>query len=447
MRAHIEIPLLDKGILEKYEVHVVGGTLRDYLLGRPFNDFDLVVRNAPQFLRDLKEKNKGITVFPLSEEDKEYRCVISENLWFDVTEFKGVDVVEDLGKRDFTINAMAFNPKTGEIIDPFGGYEDLQKGLIRSLGPVNLLQDTLRILRAYRFRAILGFRIEPKTRAYLKEFSPLVSTKYVAGERVRYELFLMLKVENAHETLKEMAEDGVLFYIFPELSALKVTSQRYYNEQNLFYHTFNALQNLESILSHRDYSDDLKVLLKLAILLHDIGKPLTLSYDEDGNTHFYGHDRVGAELVDLLADRIKLSKKERTILKKLVRHHMYPHLLAAQKNLTERAVNRYLRRMEELAFPLLDMAVADAMASPPRGEGILPYDSFKNKMLAVIEEKNKISPGRLITGYDLIELGLQPGPIFKVILAEIDDLVAEGRVKSKEEALEYIKSKYLSQSR
>jgi poly(A) polymerase len=124
---------------------------------------------------------------------------------------------------------------------------------------------------------------------------------------------------------------------------------------------------------------------------------------------------------------------------------MYPHLLAAQRVLTDKAVNRYLRRMEEFAFPLLDMALADALASPPRGEGILPYDDFSRRILKILEEKKKLGPGRILTGDDLIALGLKPGPLFKHILAEIDDLVAEGKVKTREDALEYVKSNYISQ--
>ncbi len=445
MIGKLEIPLVDKKIAEKFDPYLVGGSVRDYLLGREFNDFDITVSDLDGFLRCIKKKNPKIIVFPLSEEDREYRCVIGEGLWLDVSAIKGKEIFEDLSLRDFTFNSIALKVVTGEVLDPHGGVEDISRGLIRAISSRNLIADPLRILRAYRFHALLQFSIEEVTRSFLREFAPLVSTRIVAGERVRYELFLILNSDKASKTLNLMAEDGVLFSIFPELRALKFTSQRYYNEQNLLFHTLDAVAKIEEILRGRDYEPDVASIVKLALLLHDIGKPSTISFDEEGNTHFYGHDRVGSEMVDNISERLRLSRKERSILKKLVRHHMYPHLLAAQRVLTDKAVNRYLRRMEEFAFPLLDMALADALASPPRGEGILPYDDFSRRILKILEEKKKLGPGRILTGDDLIALGLKPGPLFKHILAEIDDLVAEGKVKTREDALEYVKSNYISQ--
>jgi poly(A) polymerase len=446
MEFAVKVPTIDEEILESFQIYLVGGSLRDLMLGRRVSDYDLVVEgNLNQFFRFYKKKYPDSTLFSLSEEDQEYRVVIKEDLWLDITSIKGEDIYEDLKRRDFTINAMALDLRSGNIIDPTGGRGDVEQKVIRIISPINLVEDPLRILRAYRFNAVLGFEIESNTRFYLKELSPLLSFKLIAGERIRYELFVILSTRDSARNINLMADDGVLFSVFPELSPMKHTSQRYYNEQNLLYHTINALTNFERLLAEKgtEYEQELIWIYKLAVLLHDVGKPQTISFDEEGNTHFYGHDRIGAEIVESIAERLRLSKKERNILKKLVKHHMYPHLLAAQQVLTERAVNRYLRRMEELAFPLLDMAVADALASPPRGEGILPYHEFRQKIYKVLEEKAKVTQGRLITGDDLIALGLKPGPIFRKILAEIDDLVAEGKVRSKEDALDYVRENYL----
>lgn len=440
----IQVPLLDFDLIEKYDVYLVGGTIRDFFLKKPLTDYDIAVCNVELFLKDLRRKNPGITLFPLSEEDKEYRCVLGEGLWIDVSELKGRSIEEDLRLRDFTFNAMALNLRIGELIDPYNGQRDLAEKTIRMISSRNLIDDPLRILRAYRFMAILGFKIEQDTEFFIRELSPLISTRYVAAERIKFELFLILESDRAGEVFSEMAKSGVLFSIFPELTDLKTTSQRYYNDQNLLFHTLQAVKNLEKILMEKDYEEDIKVVAKLAMLLHDVGKPKTISYDEEGNTHFYGHDKLGSEMAEEIAERLKLSRKEKNILKKLVRFHMYPHLLAAQRELTERAVNRYLRRMEELAFPLLDMAIADAMASPPRGDGILPYHKFEEKIFKVIEEKAKVGKERIVTGYDLIALGLKPGPIFKEILQEIDDLLAEGKIKTKDDALKYVMRKYVS---
>ncbi|MEO0230124.1 MAG: HD domain-containing protein [candidate division WOR-3 bacterium] len=440
----IKIPHVGQKLIEKFNVFLVGGTIRDYFLGRKVNDYDLVVSNVNSFLKDFRSENPGITIFPLSEEDKEYRCVLREGIWIDVTEFKGDTIEEDLRKRDFTINAIAYDLKNKMIIDPLGGIEDLRRNIIKMTSPESFIIDPLRMLRAYRFSSVLSFEIESLTESYIRELSPLLSIKYVAAERIKYELFLILQSGNAGKVLSCMAESGLLFSIFPELRDMKFTSQRYYNDQNLLFHTFEAVKNLESIVKDKDYDEETRPILLLAMLLHDIGKPRTICYDEEGNTHFYGHDKLGSEMIEEISERMKLSKREKNYLKKLVRFHMYPHLLAAQKVLTERAINRYLRKMEELSFPLLDMALADALASPPRGEGILPYDRFREKVNKVLEEKQKIGKERLVTGYDLIAMGLKPGPIFKEILQEIDDLVAEGRVRNRQDALDYILKKYVS---
>lgn len=441
---NIEVPGISQKLIEKFNVFLVGGTIRDYFLGRKINDYDLVVSDVNSFLRELRRSNPDITVFPLSEEDKEYRCVLREGIWIDVTELKGDTIEDDLRRRDFTINAIACDLKNKMLIDPLGGMGDLRRKIIKMTSPQGFVTDPLRMLRAYRFSSVLGFEIDSQTDFYVKELSPLLTTKYVAGERVKYELFIILESGNAGKVLSGMADSRVLFSIFPELRAMKFTSQRYYNDQNLLFHTLEAVKNLEDILKSRDYDGETRSILLLAMLLHDMGKPRTICYDEEGNTHFYGHDKLGSEMIEEISERLKLSKREKNYLKKLVRFHMYPHLLAAQRNLTERAVNRYLRKMEELAFPLLDMALADALASPPRGDGILPYEHFREKINKVLKEKEKIGKERLVTGYDLIAMGLKPSPIFKEILQEIDDLVAEGKVKNRQDALEYILKKYVS---
>ncbi len=440
----IKLPIIEKEILKRFRIYLVGGTVRDHLLGREINDYDLVVfEDLSEFLKFLKKQYPAVTIFPLSEEDQEFRCVISDRLWLDISAPKGSSIEEDLFRRDFTLNAIAIDLTYNKVIDPLNGKRDIEQGIIRMVSAGNLIDDPLRMLRAYRFKSILGFEIEMKTRNYIKELSCILSYKRIAAERIRYELELILSNKNGGEILKLMAEDDILFSIFPELVPMKFTSQRYYQNQNLMFHILMAVSNLENILEERGYERDIKWLLKLAMLLHDVAKPDTLFYDEEGNTHFYGHDMLGAEKVEQIAERLKLSKREKNILKKLVRYHMYPHLLAAQNVLTDKALNRYLRRLEELAFPMLDMAIADAMASPPRGEGILPYNTFRERLIKLIEEKQKFSKDRLITGDDLIELGLQPGPIFKVILGEIDDLIAEGKIRSREDAIKFVKQNYL----
>jgi len=444
MKIQINLPL-DKDILEKFDIFVVGGTIRDILLGDIPRDFDIVVPPPVEsFLHELKKKNYRF--FVLDEKEQEYRIILSKEEWIDLSQIKGETIESDLIMRDFTINSIGVHLKSGTLIDPTDGIKDLKEKIIRTVSGINLIQDPLRILRAFRFFATLGFNIEKKTEELIRELHPLINI--VAMERIKYELFLILKTDQAYKTFKYMEEVGLLYDIFPELRPLRYTSQRYYNEQNLLYHSMMTMKYTEEIIekeTHPQEAGDLKVLIKLAALLHDIAKPETLSYDDEGNTHFYGHDKIGADKVEQIALRLKFSNKEKDILKKLVRYHMYPHLLSAEKEITKKAANRYLRKTDELAFPLLRMALGDAMASPPRPGGMQGYERLEKILKEILEEKKK-QKERIITGHDLISLGLEPGPLFRKILEEIEDMRAQGEIKTKEEALTYIKQKYIQPS-
>lgn len=438
MKIQINLPI-DKDILKKFEIFVVGGAIRDILLGDTPRDFDIVVPPPVEaFLNELKKK--GYKYFVLDEEEKEYRIILSREEWIDLSQIKGGSIEKDLAMRDFTINSIGVHLKSGTVIDPTKGIKDLKGKIIRTVSGINLIRDPLRILRAFRFFATLGFGLEKNTEEFIRELHPLINL--VAKERIKYEIFLILKSNRAFETFKYMEELGLLYDIFPELRSLRYTSQRYYNKQNLLYHSMMAMKHTEEIIEREDYPDELKALIKLASLLHDIAKPETLSYDDEGNTHFYGHDKIGAEKVEQIALRLKFSNKEKNILKKLVRYHMYPHLLSAEKEITKKAANRYLRKTDELAFPLLRMALGDALASPPRPGGMLGYEKLEKILREILEEK-KEQKERIITGHDLISLGLEPGPLFRKILEEIEDLRAQGEIKTKEEALTYIKKKYI----
>jgi len=438
MKIQVNLPI-DKDILKKFKIFVVGGTIRDILLGDTPRDFDIVVPPPVEaFLNELKKKR--YRYFVLDEQEKEYRIILSREEWIDLSQIKGDNIEKDLMMRDFTINSIGVHLKSGTVIDPTDGIKDLKGKIIRTVSGTNLIQDPLRIVRAFRFFATLGFSIEKKTEELIRELHPLINL--VAKERIKYELFLILKSNRAFETFKYMEEMGLLYDIFPELRSLRYTSQRYYDEQNLLYHSMMTMKHTEEIIERENYPDELKALIKLASLLHDIAKPETLSYDDEGNTHFYGHDKIGAEKVEQIAWRLKFSNKEKDILKKLVRYHMYPHLLSAEKEITKKAANRYLRKTDELAFPLLRMALGDALASPPRPGGMMGYEKLEKILREILEEKKK-QKERIITGHDLISLGLEPGPLFRKILEEIEDMRAQGEIKTKEEALAFIKKKYI----
>ena len=453
------------------EVCLVGGFLRDTLLknnyklpiGFPYKsenqgyDIDLIVKgNVRDFLEDFR-RFFGKKYIPLKENTDEYRIIISRDNWIDVSGMKGTNIEKDLSMRDYTINSMAVCfDNLRNLIDPYKGLEDLKKKLIRTLSKNNLEDDPLRILRGFRFVSKLCFDIEKETEKWIIQLRERLER--VAAERIHYEIFQIFSGKCLPEALDKLVETEVLFTLFPELSALKDTWQVYHGEQNLLEHTILAvkklhflMENLENIdwlspYSHyfREYieSPQWRALILLGALFHDIAKPSTLTKDEEGRTHFYGHDKVGSTIVEKIAERFKFSNFEKDSLVQFVRAHMHPHLISRDSDRTRRAVNRFMRKYGDLSFPLILFAFADAMASLPQ-EGM--YEGHKKllkMMVDLIEEKEKRQE-RLITGHDLIALGLEPSPLFKKILDEIDDLSAEGIIKSREDALKYVEEKWL----
>jgi len=431
------------------EAYLVGGAVRDFLMGKVPFDFDIVVNEDPiAFTKKLSSRVKG-RIVPLR--DEEVRFVLKGGNFLDITKGKG-RIEEDLKERDLTINSLAIPLcREARLIDPFGGKRDLEKGLLRSLSKENLVKDPIRVLRVFRFKSRLSFKIEKETLHFIKEVKSHLRES--APERIRYELFLLFEGENVAETLKEMMETNVLFILFPEVIPLRETTQLGYTRLNLLEHSLTTVKFLELNIKNfeelpfskiryrfKSFLEDerKRALYMLGALFHDIGKPSTLSYEE-GKTRFIGHEKVGERIVSEIGERLRFSNKEKKLLRKIVRFHMYPHFLAKEKEITKRALNRYLRKLDEDVFPMILLAYSDVQATPPGVIGLENYENFAFQLDEFIKEMEKVKPKRIITGYDLIEIGLTPGPIFKKILEEIDDLHKEGVIKTKEEALKHAK--------
>ena len=282
--------------------------------------------------------------------------------------------------------------------------------------------------------------------------------KKSSPERIQLELFKMFSNFNNEEyVMEKMEETGLLFILIPELEKLKGMAQVFYQYQkDLLGHSIETMINLNKILKTNEFPEiielskevasEKKHIFLLGALLHDIGKPYTVFYDDEGNTHFHGHDRIGANIVLKFARRLKFSKKDQHLLHLIVKYHMYPHLLSREGEITQRALGRYLRKTEILAFPLILLAIADARASTTPLLGIGKLKSFAKKLINFKKEIEKKKPKRLLTGFDLIDLGLKPGPIFKQILQEIEELQYAGEITTKDKAIEYVKKKWLNPS-
>lgn len=449
---------LASGLAPGQEGWLVGGTVRDWLLGRDTGDIDLAVsRSAGEFAARAAALFGGAW-FVMDAERDVFRVVMKEGrTQLDVSPLKG-SINEDLAARDFTINAMAIKLEGAlSVIDPFGGQTDLQKKQIRALDREALSADPLRMLRAFRLAGTLGFGIEKKTLAYIKELATLVSS--VSEERVREELYLMLERPGASEVFGKMSRAGLLKEVLPETAAMAGLPQGEAHRHDLLTHPLKTMEYAELVMDDlrryfgarehevREYLGIAadgpltnRGLVKLAALLHDVGKPRTMTNDK-GRIRFTGHDEEGAAINAGIAGRLKLSRRASAALAQVTSGHMRP-LHMSYGVPTRHAVYRYVRDMGENLPASLIVALADAMATRDNPD-FLPTD-VEGLVLDLAEcyygEYRKARAKPLIKGQDLIDVfGMKPGPPFKVILGDVEERRAAGLLKDRDEALEYVR--------
>lgn len=417
----------------KRSVFLVGGTVRDLLLGCEPQDYDFAVSGSGvSFARGFARKIKG--AFVLLSQDEDEARVVKDDSVFDFVGLGHASILDDLKRRDFTINAMAVDCDTFELLDPFKGIKDLNKGVVRPVTDTSLRDDTLRILRGYRFSLELDFSL---SRNYQKLARGL-SLEHIAAERIGYEFLRIMTVPLSYDTLLKMNQLGLFLQIFPEAS--KIIEDDY-----LWSHSLGTYRALEQLMQDSyftriqpeftDYFSIMKrsALLKLAGLFHDVAKPDTFLLKE-GEVHFYGHDAKGAKIVQTLGyKRLKLSRNDVEMITGLVKEHMRLHLLATSSELTDRAIRRFFRDLGDHWFGAMMIAWADGYATAGWTRHL---ETVFQRMIALKradDAKPKVTP--LVNGHDLIALGLEPGPKFKVILQEVLDLQLEGKITTKQEGL------------
>ncbi len=419
-------------------IYLVGGTIRDLLLGITPKDFDFFVKgNGADFAKVFALETGGRYI--LLEEEMDEARVVLDDLIFDFN--GGKEIFSNLARRDFTINSMAVRLPSSRVIDPFGGRRDLRRGIVRAISDKNISEDPLRVIRAYRFKSLYDFSIDRKTLFSMSKYR--YRLREVAKERVKTEFFYMLEGKKSWRTLRDMADMLVLDEIIPGFSRLRgVAQNKPYGD--LVDHSLNTVRALEEfdldrLPSPQIFKDYLKVhkpVLKMACLLHDIGKPPTYQIEGD-RVHFYGHEKFG---VDIVKEGFRLSNEEKNILSKLIGLHMRPHLLASDPNYTRRAVVRLVSSCGEDTPGLVLLSLADASASA--GVYLDGLNRVVEDVVRVMTQKEEMKE-RLITGDDLIELGLTPGPIFKKILSMVEEERTLGNILTKADAISYIKERWL----
>ena len=440
-------------------VFLVGGAVRDYYLDRRGNDFDFAVdRGAITLCRLLARRLRGAFVL-LDDEHGSARVIKKQDgvvYSFDLTDWRSTSIEKDLNLRDFTINTLAVeilaqDNRMENVLEVKGARRDLKAGLVRMVNPGVFEDEPLRLLRAFTLQATLGFKLDAKTRVQIKNDAHLISS--VAAERIREEIFKILTSPRAHETLSNMDKIGLLPRVIPQITVMYGVHQGGYHHLDVWRHTLEVLFKIEKIIDEmsghervRDYLQEIiggghtrAALMKMAVLLHDVGKPQTRR-QEEGRMTFHGHEHVGEHITRQVARHLKLSVKERFFLEDSVRMHLRPGYLSNFKRPSSKAIFRYYRDTKDEAVSLAMLALADQAATcgPLTKKAKVKYHAQICHMLIeryfkLKDQKPKL---RLLTGHDLIKtLKLKPSELFGKILSQIEESAALGKIRTKNEAL------------
>jgi len=492
--------------------YIVGGFVRDWLLERKTDDIDIAVNCATiTIAREVAEEVGGKFVL-LDQVNDIARVVLAEHgqrdqefrgaEWhFDFSPFTG-SIESDLGRRDFTINAMALElsqfasayaagnaspPQPAhslsakrsplKLIDPFSGQKDLRDRIVRGVSELIFQTDAARLLRAVRLAAELDFAIEPETECSIRRYSRAILD--VSGERVREELLRLLTPPRAACHLRYLDVLGLLPALIPELAEGKGVEQPTIHFWDVFEHSLQTVAAVEFLVRESDWdygnedmlatapwSDtidshlsqevsrgaDHKVLLKLGALFHDVAKPMTKSIDDTGRARFLGHTKQGAAMTANILERLRFSNREIRLVEGLVYHHLRPVQMANGDFPSQRAIYRYFRDTGEAGIDILLLALADYLAS--RGplasiEEWRKHCQLMNYILAQhAEQQVKILPVKLIDGHDIMHaFELAPGPLIGELLAMINEAQASGELSTREEALALVRGELRAASK
>ncbi|HEY74023.1 MAG: hypothetical protein B6I35_05390 [Anaerolineaceae bacterium 4572_32.2] len=464
----------------------VGGAVRDTLLDRPVHDWDFAVeRDAMKLARAVADALDG-DYFPLDVERDTGRAIATTpngaRVELDFAALRGGDLEVDLLARDFTINAMALN-ETGALIDPAGGQADLSNCRIRATSERAFQDDPMRLLRGVRMETEMGFEIEPQTADWIQRDASLVALS--SAERARDEFARLLTLPRTVIPLQRLDEFGLLPHVAPELETLKGVTQSPPHRFDVWRHTLMTMDTLEGVVAaitgqkvkKRVLADapiaawgdiarvlgqfandvtahlaveisggrDRAMLLKLAALLHDVGKPQTWSQGEDGRIHFYNHEPVGAQMAARRLKKLRFSRDEAERIRTIVGQHLRPAHLSRAEKVTRRAVYRYFRATSCAGVDVVLLSLADHLAT--YGPNLQEQRWTRRLMVAETllhhcfeRYEETVAPPPLVTGNDLMaELGLNPGPNIGQLLDKLREAQAAGEVNTREEALALVR--------
>ena len=416
-----------------YQAFWVGGSVRDAQLGQAPKDYDIATDAKPEDIEQLFRKTipvgKQFGVIMVLEAGHEYQ-VATFRAEADYTDgrrpgsVRFTDAREDALRRDFTVNGLFYDPLTDELHDWVGGLADLEAKCIRTIGDATerFGEDRLRMLRAVRFAAQLGFEIEPMTFAAVREHASAIAE--VSAERIRDELLKIFRPPHAARGLDLLRESGLLAEVLPELASTIGCEQppEHHPEGDVFTHIRLMLSQLPETVS---------IELSWSVLMHDIAKPVTFSCDDDGRIRFFGHEKIGEDMARAILNRLRFTNAEVAAVTTCVRYHM--QMKDAQQMRTATLRKLFLRP----TFPIeLELHRLDCLSSSGRLDN---FEFLKTRFETFKNQPDLKDP--LIDGSDLIALDQAPGPEFGKVLDEARERQLEGEITTRKEALAWLEAK------
>jgi poly(A) polymerase len=420
---------------EGFEAYLAGGCVRDMLLGKTPQDYDITTNARPEQIQKIFAETIpvgaqfGVMLVLVDRQPFEVASFRFDGPYLDgrhPSQVRYGSLEEDIQRRDFTINGMIYDPTADRVIDLVDGKRDLERRCVRAIGNAHerFAEDRLRMIRAVRFAASLKFDIDPPTFAAIEQLAATITQ--ISWERIGDEVTRILTEGGARRGFELLDQSGLLAVLLPEVVAMRGTVQSpdYHPEGDVFAHTLLLLSHLESPSETLAYG----------CLLHDIAKPVCIRQEAHRIT-FYGHTQQGAEMAEEILKRLKRGRTVWERVAYLVRNHLR-HVQAPEMRLS--TLKRFLR--EDGIDELLELARIDALSS----NGDLQYYRFCKERLAELQE-DEIRPAPLVRGTDLIQLGFKPGPLFAEILRQVEDAQLGGELTSREQALEWVKRNFANE--
>jgi len=439
---------------------LVGGAVRDHLLGRRVEDWDVVVAGDPGAAARAYARRTGGSPFPLSERHGAWRVTGSAGV--DFTALHG-SLPEDLARRDFTANAVAVALADGAVSDPHDGLGDIAARRLRAVGDTVFRDDPLRLLRLPRLAAELEFTVEDGTAALAARDAALAPE--AAGERQLAELHRILAVRDPVDALTLCDALGVLRTVLPEVDALHDVDQSGFHHLDVFEHTLHVIDAAADVTAHighffpdavvataieealaapLDGMMDVRTGLRWAALFHDIAKPYTRTVLDDGAVKFFGHDRTGVTMAGAILDRLHGSGALHELCAVLVRHHLTLGFMIPERPLDRRAVYRYALATRPYALPSIVLSLGDRLATRgrrTRQRGLRRHLETARELAAGIVALGDVPP-RLLAPADRIAaaIGLEPGPALGRLVAALQEEQAAGAVSNEAEAVAFART-------